>query len=514
MKKMSSLSLLEILNAALLLTKELVQKETMPQSQKAEILKKIVSKIKAIYLLANTPVFSSQFSGWALEFEPIKLLRVSPILSMFERAEWFKYVEEWRKKEYGERGILLYNGLEPYLGEELFEEEPGYEIWLLRTGRFLHLKTTHYEVKGRQRKFEDFEQYIYTYVWRGEARETADPPELNRDEMLEVTSRVTYAISQILSTLKKVDESQQELLLDVLSNLSWHESYFYTKFLKRGISPRDVDWGKSIQPVIDKLVKHLSPKTISGLGQAAITHLLELCTRASPYVVRYETLYPMEYIEELGKNVVEPLVQGLKNRHPGVRKVAAVWLGVIGDKEVSEPLIEALKDEDEWVSLAAVHALGKIGDERAIEPLRQALEQCRFYYQRKCVADAIGTIDQTAIEPYVVMFKRAIEKSDLDKARKVITGLEKIGNEKAADLLIQYFLNEKVHPHVYTSRFIRIDLARSLGRVGTEKAIEALIYVYKKEKKKSVRGMEEEICEVLDQLGKRPKSMLEKLLRR
>ena len=218
---------------------------------------------------------------------------------------------------------------------------------------------------------------------------------------------------------------------------------------------------------------------------------------------------------ELGKNVVEPLVQGLKNRDRNVRKVAAVWLGVIGDKEASKPLIEALKDEDEHVLSATACALGKIGDEKAIEPLRQALERYSYYWLRQHIADAIGKLDQTAIEPYVVMFKEATEIDDRDKVKKAITGLEKIGNEKAVDLLIQYFLNEKVHPHYKNlSMFTRIDLARSLGRVGTEKAIEALIYVYKKEKKKNIWGVKKKVGKVLDQLGKRPKSLLEKLLRR
>ena len=512
MKKMSSLSLLETLNETLLLTKELIQKESMSQSQKAEILKKIVSKIKAICLLANTPVFSSRL--FHRIFKPIKLLRMSVLTSSFVSTEQFKYyMEESKRTEYGERGILLYNGLEPELPcLGAAEKKSAYEIWLLRTGRFLYLKTTHYEVKGKIAVFEDYEQSEYAYVWRGEARETADPPELNRDEMIEVTSRFTYAISQILSTLKKVDESQQELLLGILGNLSWHESYFYTEFLNGGITDGDINWEKSIQPVIDKFVRHLPPKTISGLSQAAITHFLEICAHHSTFIDSY---YPMEYIEELGKNVVEPLVKGLKNRDRRVRKVAAVWLGVIGDKEASKPLIEALKDEDEHVLSAAACALGKIGDEKAIEPLRQALERYSYYWLRQDIADAIGKIDQTAIEPYVVMFKEATEIDDRDKVEKAITGLEKIGNEKAVDLLIQYFFNEKVHPHYKNlSMFTRIDLARSLGRIGTEKAIEALIYVYKKEKKKNIWGVKKKVGKVLDQLGKRPKSLLEKLFRR
>jgi hypothetical protein len=425
------------------------------------------------------------------------------------RIEWRKYEEERRKKEYGEEGILLYNGLESQLGGK--EKPDSYEMWLLLKGLFLHVKTKSYEVLDRFPLYDTHDNvhgYEYAYVWRGEAIETVDPPEslLNRGEVLEVTSRVTYAISQILSTLKKVDESQQELFLDVLSNLSWHESYFYTKFLKRGIFPGDINWGKSIQPVISKLYKHLSPKTISGLDPEAFARLLEICAHTS--------LDLIGHLEELGKDAVEILVQGLRDRNPEIRKTAVAWLGDAGDKKALEPLIEVLKDENTSVSFAAVNALEKIGDERAIEPLRCYFERCHSY-QRKHVADAIGAIDRTAIEPYVVMLEEAENERGyaldvLEKARKAITELEKIGNERALDFLIHHFLNEE-HSSIATG-----DIARYLGRVGNEKAIEALIHLYKREKERGREkwGDGKVVGEVLDQLGKRPKSLLEKLLRR
>jgi len=461
-------SLLELLNEVVLLTKELVENETMSQTEKAEMLRGIASKIYSAisYSLENISTFISRVA-----YQPIYLMRLSPLLSSeatrkylnIDRAEWEKLIEERGKLEYGEKGILLYNGLEQSLRgqystiEELLEQTSKRkygsrlgEIWLLRTGRFLELKTTHYEVKGKQRILIDKPDIEYAYIWKGEARETVDPSELTRDEILETTLRVTHTITKILSHLEKIDKNQQEALFTVLSNMLWYRDNLYRKdeivrdrilynhLLYRtylgpyrpGPEPFYIlkhGWDQ-MQSVMDEHIKWLSPKTISNhaeteLAQKAIAHVL--------YVEAHnqQLEYPFrEYIEKLGKDAVEHLVKGLKLQGLGrenERRTAAKWLAVIGDKEALEPLIEALNDEDERVVLYAAEALVKMGEgERAIEPLQRAFERYRFVLDwkdgRKQLADALA-------RAYAVMLEEALKVHDYEKARKAKTGLEKIG---------------------------------------------------------------------------------------
>ena len=71
---------------------------------------------------------------------------------------------------------------------------------------------------------------------------------------------------------------------------------------------------------------------------------------------------------------VDMLIQRLKDKNEGVRRMAAVALGEIKDTRAVEPLIAALKDNDRSVRWSAAEALGNIKDARAVEPLIAALK--------------------------------------------------------------------------------------------------------------------------------------------
>lgn len=75
------------------------------------------------------------------------------------------------------------------------------------------------------------------------------------------------------------------------------------------------------------------------------------------------------------ERAVEPLIQALKDKNAGVRRVVADALGKIKDERVLEPLIQALEDRDNDVRNRAAKALGKKGDPRAVEALTKTLNQ-------------------------------------------------------------------------------------------------------------------------------------------
>ncbi len=81
---------------------------------------------------------------------------------------------------------------------------------------------------------------------------------------------------------------------------------------------------------------------------------------------------------ELGyKEAVEPLLEGLSDRRPSIRRAAAEALGELGDKRAVKPLLERLSDEDLGIYEAAASALVKINDPGSVWPY---LEQWISYY--------------------------------------------------------------------------------------------------------------------------------------
>jgi len=89
---------------------------------------------------------------------------------------------------------------------------------------------------------------------------------------------------------------------------------------------------------------------------------------------------------------VDMLIQGLKDKNEGVRRMAAVALGEIKDTRAVEPLIAALKDNNRSVRWSAAEALGKIKDERAVGPLIDALEDVDNGVRREAIK-ALEEID-------------------------------------------------------------------------------------------------------------------------
>lgn len=116
--------------------------------------------------------------------------------------------------------------------------------------------------------------------------------------------------------------------------------------------------------------------SVMGTGAYAA---LDAARTSSDSVVRRESLRSLgklRYRAPLDSNdVIPPLLDGLADPDPGVRAVAATYLGIIHDHaEAAVPaLIETLKDENAEVRTAAAAALGGFG--AAAEPALPALRK-------------------------------------------------------------------------------------------------------------------------------------------
>lgn len=104
---------------------------------------------------------------------------------------------------------------------------------------------------------------------------------------------------------------------------------------------------------------------------------------------------------EIGDIVcVVPLTQRLHDTHLDVRIAACDSFLKMGD-QVVDLLIQALRDDNRVVREGVVQVLGKLGDSRAIYPLIGALRDTA----RKRISDAVRSFGVIAFEPLVQALK-------------------------------------------------------------------------------------------------------------
>lgn len=145
--------------------------------------------------------------------------------------------------------------------------------------------------------------------------------------------------------------------------------------------------GPVAEPVVPAVAAHLpdpqlteeAAVALSFMGREAFAPLREGASSEDP-VVRRESLRSIGKLKERApldaRAVVPLLLQGLQDPDPGVRTVAATYLGIIhAEPALAVPaLIGALKDEEAEVRAAAATALGSFGADaqQALPALRKA----------------------------------------------------------------------------------------------------------------------------------------------
>src|SRR5690606_24398424 len=136
--------------------------------------------------------------------------------------------------------------------------------------------------------------------------------------------------------------------------------------------------GPDAAPLIPHVAAHLTDPALTEEAAVALSFMgpgayapLEKALASEDTAVRREALRSMGKLRERAPleagAVVPPLLEGLADPDPGVRVVAATYLGILAaDGDAAVPaLIETLRDEHAEVRAAAATALGSFGEDGA-----------------------------------------------------------------------------------------------------------------------------------------------------
>lgn len=449
-KKQVSSSVLEDLEEMFQLAGELERRKKAPYTQKAKILKRIVEKL-----------------------EPYMGRIAEPI-----------YLSDTHDK-YREKGVCLSGRFVNSGGEKLNDQE----LWLLYSGGFLAVKLTDHHYEGGVQWVDDEPKIGYGgYHWKAEAKKIED-----LSEPLPTAEEVTWSIAYValnwkeygnslLAPVKEVDEEHAELLLSLLKKI---EAAYE---------------GHAPSPLLHFLL-NLTPESVRSLGRDCIQFLLS---------ERAGTIFSKgldDIIARFGKDATDLLIQvftSSSGRNQRKRSFVVRALGKIGGEQAADHLVRVLQrdySDSNFVRRGALEALGKIGDESAYVPMAKSWDS--FYKEevfKKAVESIRARLTETSVEPLIQL----LEGGSSFERSLAAEGLEQIGSKRAVEALIHRCEDDP-------SPGARMETIPMLEKIGSNEALESLLRVYKKDKDREVQ---KRAGWALDRLGRRPKSLLEKVFGR
>ncbi|WP_289135885.1 virulence factor [uncultured Brevibacillus sp.] len=139
---------------------------------------------------------------------------------------------------------------------------------------------------------------------------------------------------------------------------------------------------------------------------------------------RYEALDRMEPTEE----DLPILEKALRDTKPSIRRLAVVYLGMVGGDAVFPLLFEALRDDSVSVRRTAGDTLSDLGDERATAPMCEALKDRNKLVRWRAARFLFEVGDESALEAL-----RAVQNDpEFEVSLQVQMAVERIESGEAA----------------------------------------------------------------------------------
>lgn len=228
----------------------------------------------------------------------------------------------------------------------------------------------------------------------------------------------------------------------------------------------------------DSKTRLASAVTLTRLGSdSALNLLISMLKNVDP-ITRWTSA---EALGNIGKDeAIAPLILALHDEQIMVRKMAIIALGQIGNDIAIEPLTKILNNSDSSLGKEIILALNRItrmnGKKLPIQPLLSALKDPSSKVKKLAAQKLLLKTTYLGIFPQSLLngLKHSsitirIESSKL-LGSMTQSDLEDLGIDLVIDALINNFLEDN-------SLFVRKFAARSLGQIGSERAIASLISV-------------------------------------
>jgi len=172
--------------------------------------------------------------------------------------------------------------------------------------------------------------------------------------------------------------------------------------------------------------------------------------------------------EELGKRdgnvAVKPLIKALKDKDLNVRKSAAVSLGELGSRRAVSPLIKTL-NRDVPLRPFSIGALGKIKDQRAIP----YLEKMIFEKDSQTVVAAVLALKEVSGNEAIPIFVKALRGADDYSCQALANALGKLRDPQTAPALGEILQKPENRPRCAPAA------ADALGWVGSQEGVGPLM---------------------------------------
>lgn len=122
------------------------------------------------------------------------------------------------------------------------------------------------------------------------------------------------------------------------------------------------------------------------------------------------------------------LRKALRDSKPSIRRLAVVYLGMIGGDEVLSALFAALKDESVAVRRTAGDTLSDLGDPRAIGPMAEALQDPNKLVRWRAARFLYEVGDDSAL----AALRKAVDEPEFEVRLQIRMALERIESGEAA----------------------------------------------------------------------------------
>ena len=232
---------------------------------------------------------------------------------------------------------------------------------------------------------------------------------------------------------------------------------------KRGRRPADPDMAAAVRKIMFQAIDEgdLAPSTIERLSPAE-QRALESQAKALLPNLRGEDRETLgRVLDRLG--AVEAARRQTQSKRAEARAEAGEFLGQSGSTEAVRDLLRLLEDPDPKVRWSAARGLGRLGHPSAVSPLLASLEGTRVI-PVDVVADAIFEIRECPLP----VLRQGLESPSVPTRTVAVELLGRFQALSAAEDIIDLLHND---PSVE----VRARAARSLGRMGSPKAMQPLL---------------------------------------